>query len=233
MATSVPLADAILQRYRDEGIEVALVLADFRLAGANGITFLAGIRPCHPRARRALLTTLGDHEAATPIHQAMALGQLDLIVSWPWESPEESLYPRVSEALATWWHTNRPAFERVRVIGKQWDPQSHFLRDMGKRNGVPFGFYGADSTVGCHMLREMEAEGLELPVVSIDGKYSPIRRSLTSRTCSAPRRRCPRKSATSPSWAPAPPAWRQPSTPHRKGCGPPSSNRSRSAGRRA
>ncbi|MDQ4044108.1 MAG: FAD-dependent oxidoreductase [Chloroflexota bacterium] len=168
VATSVPLANAMLQRFRDEGIEVALVLTDFRLADAIGISFLTGIRPCHPRAKRALLTTIGDREAATPIHQAMALGQLDLVVSWPWESPEESLYPRVSEALATWWHANRPAFERVRVIGKQWDPQSHFLRDMGKRNGVPFGFYDADSATGRRLLRELGVDGRQLPVVTVD-----------------------------------------------------------------
>ncbi len=170
VATSPHLAEAMLNRFRDERIEVAVVLADLRLGDANGIDLLGRVRALHPGAKRALLSTLGDHDAAKPIHQAMALGQIDLAVYWPWRSPEESLYPQVGEALATWWRANRPGFERVRVIGRQWDPRSHLLRDLGKRNGVPFGFYAAESDSGRRLLTELGTDDGNLPVVSVDNQ---------------------------------------------------------------
>lgn len=155
---------------RDEGAEVALVLADFEISNNNGIEFLSRVHDLHPGARRALLTTHGHHEAATPIHQAMALGQIDLTISWPWQSPEESLYPHVSEALSAWWRTHRPRFERVRIIGEQWEARCHELRDLGTRNGVPFGFYSAGAAVGRRMLEEYGLDGSTLPVVIVDGR---------------------------------------------------------------
>jgi thioredoxin reductase (NADPH) len=170
VATSPHLAEAMLNRFRDECIEVALILSDFRLCDADGIDLLGRVHACHPGAKRGLLTTLGDHDAASPIHQAMALGQLDLAVYWPWRSPEEALYPLVGDALASWWRANRPGFERVRIIGRQWDPQSHLLRDLGKRNGVPFGFYAAESDTGLRLLRQLGHEGSELPVVTVDNQ---------------------------------------------------------------
>ena len=126
---STQLAAAMLDRFRYEGIDVALVLADFQLPEGNGIEFLGQAHARHPAAKRALLTTFGDHSAAAPVHQAMALGEIDLTVNWPWKSPEEALYPQASEALAAWWRVHRPRFERVRIVGHQWDARSHELRD--------------------------------------------------------------------------------------------------------
>lgn len=168
VTTSTHLATAMLDRFRDEQIDVAFVLADFQLPDGNGIAFLTQAHASHPAAKRALLTTFGDHSAAAPIHQAMAMGHIDLSVSWPWKSPEEALYPQTSEALASWWRAHRPRFERVRIIGHQWDARSHELRDLGTRNCVPFGFYPASSVSGVKMLRDLGLEDAQLPVVIVD-----------------------------------------------------------------
>lgn len=91
-ATSVALASATLSRLRDESRDVAFILADFELSNSNGIEFLARAHAQHPGAKRALLSTIGHHDAAAPIHRAMALGEIDLVINWPWQAPEEALY---------------------------------------------------------------------------------------------------------------------------------------------
>jgi thioredoxin reductase (NADPH) len=101
----------------------------------------------------------------------MTLGQIDRVLEQPWGSPEELLYPQVSEALAAWWRANRPRFERVRLIGEQWDPRSHQLRDLGTRNLVPFGFYPADTEAGRQLLDDLGLASARLPVVAFaDGR---------------------------------------------------------------
>jgi thioredoxin reductase (NADPH) len=170
VAASVALASAMLSRLRDESRDIALILADFELSPGTGIEFLAQVHAHHPEAKRALLSRIGHHEAAAPIHRAMALGEIDLVIYWPWESPEESLYPLVSESLGAWWRTHRRLFERIQIVGEQWDTRSHELRDLGTRNGVPFGFYPADTLTGRRILRKLNLDGSSLPVVIVDGQ---------------------------------------------------------------
>jgi thioredoxin reductase (NADPH) len=159
---------SMLRRFRDEGREIAMIVADFQMGSADGIEFLDGAQAEHPNAKRALLSTLGHREAAAPIHRAMALGEIDLVLPWPWKAPEESLYPLVSEALGAWWRAHRPRFERVRIIGEQWDARCHELRDLGTRNSVPYGFYPASSPTGRRLLDELNLDDVHLPVVTVD-----------------------------------------------------------------
>ncbi len=98
------------------------------------------------------------------------MGEIDLAVNWPWQAPEEELYPLVSESLAAWWRANRPRFERIKIIGEQWDTRSHQLRDLGTRNVVPFGFYSVESKIGRRLLREHNLDSTTLPVVIVDGQ---------------------------------------------------------------
>jgi thioredoxin reductase (NADPH) len=150
---------------------VALVFADFRLPATVGVEFLAAVRRRHPRAKRILLTTVGDRVASEPLHRAMTLGQIDLFIEQPWCSPEEWLYPQVSEALAAWWRVNRPRFERVRIVGEQWDARSHELRDLGTRNVVPFGFYPTNTEPGRRLLDQLGLDASRLPIVALsDGR---------------------------------------------------------------
>jgi thioredoxin reductase (NADPH) len=141
-----------LRHLRDEAAEVALVIADLWLPDIGGVEFLAQARERYPRAQSILLTTIGDDAATEPLHRALALGHVDRFVEKPWRSPEEWLYPQLGEALADWWRANRPLFERVRVVGPQWDSRSHELRDLGTRNAIPFGFYPTDSPEGQRLL---------------------------------------------------------------------------------
>jgi thioredoxin reductase (NADPH) len=160
-----------LQRLRDEVAEVALVIADLWLPHMGGVEFLGRARECFPGAQCVLLTTIGDDAASQPLHRALALGQVDRFVEKPWRSPEEWLYPQLSEALADWWRSHRPRFERVRVVAPQWDSRSHELRDLGTRNAIPFGFYPADSAEGERLLGEhVAAVDQDSILVLVDGK---------------------------------------------------------------
>ena len=161
----------LLRHLHDEAAEVALVIADLWLPGTGGVEFLGQAREYHPRAQYVLLTTIGDDAVTESLHRALALGQVDRFVEKPWRSPEEWLYPQLSEALADWWRANRPLYERVRVVGPQWDSRSHELRDLGTRNAIPFGFYPTDSAEGQHLLAEHVADPDQVSIlVLIDDK---------------------------------------------------------------
>ena len=149
---------------REGGAEVALIVADVRLDEMNGVGFLARVHAAYPDAKRVLVSTIGDAQAAVVRHRAMALGQIDLTVGKPWRSPEEQLFPRIGDALAVWWRANRPRLELIRVVGDTWAPRSHELRDLGTRNGVPFGFYSVESQAGQDLLAEVGVSADRLPV---------------------------------------------------------------------
>ena len=51
------------------------------------------------------------------------------------------------------------------MIGERWSLRSQELRDMFSRNGIPIGFYEADSDRGRQLLRDQGLESAELPVM--------------------------------------------------------------------
>jgi thioredoxin reductase (NADPH) len=62
-----------LGRLRQDGEQVALVLADQWLAGMTGVEFLCQAHELHPTAKRVLFITYGNAVAGTAGLQAMAL----------------------------------------------------------------------------------------------------------------------------------------------------------------
>jgi thioredoxin reductase (NADPH) len=55
-----------------------------------------------------------------------------------------------------------------RIVGEQWDPRSHQLRDMMTRNGVPFAFFPRDSEEGRRLLQEFSLDRDRLPALIHD-----------------------------------------------------------------
>src|ERR671933_471617 len=143
-----------LERLAHRGEEVALVAADLRLPGMDGIEFLERARALHRGAVRALLVAMDRRGTRIPfsalesLQRATALGRIDLWVVKGWVAPEELLYPHLQEALTAWTRANRPRHEVVRVVGELWSSRSHELRDVLARNTVPFGFYATDTEEG-------------------------------------------------------------------------------------
>src|SRR5262249_40973036 len=73
----------------------------------------------------------------------------------------------ITQFLGEWSSERGGTFEAVQVIGEHWSARSQELRDTFSRNGIPIGFYDADSEPGRQILRELSPESGELPVVAL------------------------------------------------------------------
>ncbi|HYX90385.1 MAG TPA: FAD-dependent oxidoreductase [Myxococcaceae bacterium] len=184
--TSATAAEGMemLERLAQDGAPVALVAAGLR-AITEAVDVLRRARALHPGARRALFLPMSAAAAHGPgmdaILRAMALGELDFSILKGWVSPEEWLYPQVQEALSEWVNAHRPRHEHFQIVGEQWSPRSHDLRDILTRNRVPFGFYPADSDAGRRLLADHGLNGAQLPVlIAFDGRVlvAPDNQSL-------------------------------------------------------
>jgi thioredoxin reductase (NADPH) len=168
---SVREALDFLGRLHDDQRQVGLVLADRWLPDATGTELLARVRELHPAARRVLLITWADQASAEPILRAIVLGDIDAYVVKPGAPPDEHFHRFVTEQLDEWGRSNLPGLEVVRVVGEEWAARSHELRELLGRNGIPFGFYPADSPDGQDLLERAGAAGKTLPAVVLsDGR---------------------------------------------------------------
>lgn len=156
---------AALERTRDAGDPVALLIADQWMPEMDGIDFLARAHEVHPRAQRALLVDWGDRTAAPTILHACAFGQLENYLHKPWSPAEVYLYPALGEFLSDWTRTEGPRMELVRLVGDDPSPRTHEIRSLLERSGIPHGFYRADSDDGRRLLRQTNAAGSRPPVV--------------------------------------------------------------------
>ena len=151
-----------LQRLADHGGDVALVAADLHLPGIDGVEFLERAHVLHPDSWRVLLVAMDRYHTRVPftelaaLQRAAALGRIDFSIVKGWVTPEEWLYPQVQEALSAWTIGHRPSHVVYRIVGEQWAPRSHELRDTLTRNSVPFDFYAADSQAGRRLIERVQ-----------------------------------------------------------------------------
>jgi thioredoxin reductase (NADPH) len=170
-ARTAAAALARLERLGASGDEVALLLADCWVPGTSGVSFLAAAHALFPAARRLLMFNYGDTTAAEVIRQATTFQQADHCLPKPWHPAEQLLYPAVGDLLAAWSRAARPGPQVVEVVGRQWAPRSHEIRDLLSRNGVPYGFYPADTQDGAELLRYAGLTEADLPVLRMfDGR---------------------------------------------------------------
>jgi thioredoxin reductase (NADPH) len=167
-------AEAAIERLRDfeaAGDEVALILADQWMPEMSGTEFLTRAAEICPTAKRALLVAWGDRKAPEPIMRAMSLGRIDYYVNKPWGEHDERFHRVISEFLYDWAKDRMPKFEAIRVVGEQWSPRSHELRDLLGRNGVLHTFHPADSDEGRELLARTGHDPSQLPVLILfDGQ---------------------------------------------------------------
>jgi thioredoxin reductase (NADPH) len=154
----------MLEGLRRAGDEVAIVLAAYRLPEMTGIAFLDEADDLHPAAQRGLLVAPGPAGMTRQVQQAMLLDHLDFQVAAPWASPEEWLYPTVTEALSAWVRRHHPQYEAVTLVDRRWNPRGHDLRDILERSGVSYGFYEVESPQGGEILEQHGVNGDRLPV---------------------------------------------------------------------
>jgi thioredoxin reductase (NADPH) len=158
-----------LQRLAHDGDDVPIVAADVHLPGMDAVEFLQQAYALHPRSSRVLLVPMDRYHTRVPfselptIQRATALGRIDFFILKGWITPEEWLYPQVQQALTAWTMAHRPRHLVYRIVGDQWAPRSHHLRDVLGRNGVPFEFCPADSAAGQRLIRDHGIDESRLP----------------------------------------------------------------------
>ncbi|MFN8593668.1 MAG: FAD-dependent oxidoreductase [Thermomicrobiales bacterium] len=145
--------------------EVTIVLASQRLPEMTGIDFLDQADDLCRTARRGILVAPGPGGLTVPIRRAMLFGHLDFQIIEPWVSPEEWVYPTISEQLSIWTREHRPHDEAITIVDRQWGPRGHELRDILERSGVPYGSYAADSSRGRELVAKYGLREDQLPVV--------------------------------------------------------------------
>jgi thioredoxin reductase (NADPH) len=161
----------LLERLADRGEDVALVAADLRLPGTDGVEFLEQASALHPGVVRTLLVAMDEHHTRLPfseleaLQRATALGRIDFWMAKGWVTPEEWLYPQVQEALSAWTRTNRARHVIYRLVGERWEPRTHALRDTLTRNSVPFEFHPVGSQESDTLVRDFGVDAEHLPAL--------------------------------------------------------------------
>jgi thioredoxin reductase (NADPH) len=158
---------AELERIRDGGETLALVIADHTMPGMSGVEFLERAHAVCPGTQRALLVGWGDNQASKDILWACATEKLDNYLRKPWNPAEVYLYPVINGFLAQWAREHGPRMELVRVVGKHLEPREHAIRRQLEKNGIPHGFHEVDSEEGAAMLESTGLDGSRLPVVML------------------------------------------------------------------
>jgi thioredoxin reductase (NADPH) len=150
------------------GDQVAVILADYRMPGLNGIEFLERAMDIYPYARRVLLTAYADTSAAI---DAINIVDLDHYLLKPWDPPEEKLYPVIDDLLSAWGREDRKPVREAKLVGHRWSAPSARLRDFLARNQVPYRWYASDTDEGQRLLAAAGADGRDLPVlITVDGE---------------------------------------------------------------
>jgi thioredoxin reductase (NADPH) len=160
---SGPKALATIQELHEKDEPLALILADQRMPELEGVELLTASREFFPDAKRVLLTAYADTEAAL---RAINSARLDHYLMKPWDPPEQLLYPTLHDLLAAWQTTHKPRYDGLRLIGFQWSPRSHELKDF--LSGYLVGYQWLDFETNAEGRKLVAAKGYEtgqLPVV--------------------------------------------------------------------
>jgi thioredoxin reductase (NADPH) len=157
--------------------EVALLLSDQRMPGMLGVDFLQKARRHYPAAKRILLTAYSDTNAAI---RAINEVQLDYYLMKPWDPPEEKLYPVLDDQLDEWQNLYRPDLSSIRLIGYQWSPQTHAIKDFLAGNLIPYAWLDVEfNDKAKELLQLSELSEKDLPVLLFEDGTHLVKPTLT------------------------------------------------------
>jgi thioredoxin reductase (NADPH) len=149
---------ATVRELKSRGDALALILSDQRMPGMLGVEVLAKSREIFPQARRALLTAYSDIEAAI---KAINEAHSDHYLSKPWEPPEERLFPVVDDLLDSWQAESLPEAKGLRLVGLQWSPRSHAIKDFLASNLMPYRWLDVTRDPDARVLLDAAGVGTE------------------------------------------------------------------------
>jgi len=162
-AGSGPEALAAARELKSRGDSLAMVISDQRMPGMLGNEVLAKAREVYPLARRVLLTAYSDIEAAV---RAINEAHVDHYLSKPWDPPEECLFPVIDDLLEEWQAEYLPEAKGLRLVGHQWSPRSHAIKDFLASSLIPYRWL--DISRGPDVRALLDASGVgdhELPAL--------------------------------------------------------------------
>jgi thioredoxin reductase (NADPH) len=149
------------------GDVLAMVISDQRMPSMLGVEVLSRSREIYPKAKYMLLTAYSDIEAAV---QAINEVHLDHYLSKPWDPPEERLFPVVDDLLEAWQAEREPELTGLRLVGHQWSPRSHAIKDFLGGNLIPFLWLdAARDQEASRLLTAAEVADDELPALFLEG----------------------------------------------------------------
>jgi thioredoxin reductase (NADPH) len=159
-ADSGDAALQLLVELKKRGDPSALFLVDQRMPGMTGVEFLEKAVDLYPDAKRVLLTAYADTDAAI---KAINDVQIDHYLLKPWDPPQEKLYPVLTDLLDDWRAAYRPPFEGIRLVGNQWAPAVHRVKDFLARNNIPYLWLDPELSEEARQLIEASGRKMELP----------------------------------------------------------------------
>ncbi len=167
LSTDSPLeALKSLPDLKKQGDTVALFLSDQRMPNMLGVEFLEQAKTYFPEAKRVLLTAYSDTEAAI---RAINNVGLDHYLIKPWDPPSEKLYPVIDKLLDQWQNNYIPEFHGIRLIGYQYVPKSHEIKDFLAGNLFPYQWLDITSDERAkEWLALHNLETKDLPVVLLE-----------------------------------------------------------------
>jgi len=149
---------------------VAMIVSDQRMPEMEGVDFLEKAMEFYPDAKRVLLTAYSDTDAAIKAINAI---QLDYYLMKPWDPPEEKLFPIISELLDDWQNEYKPLFKGIKVIGYQFSPKSHEIKEFLSGNLVPYHWLDIETNPEAAQLVKLNNMSLkDLPALFLeDGSF--------------------------------------------------------------
>lgn len=161
--TSANEALEMIQALKNKGESVALFVSDQRMPEMEGVDFLEKATEFYPDAKRVLLTAYSDTDAAV---KAINSVKLDYYLMKPWDPPEEKMFPVIHELLDDWQNAYVPDFKGIKLIGYQFSPKSHHIKDFLAGNLVPYLWLEASGNEEAEILiKTNHIENAELPVM--------------------------------------------------------------------
>ncbi len=161
--SSVSEAISSLLELKNKGETIALFIADQRMPEMDGVSFLIKATEFFPEAKRVLLTAYSDTDAAI---KAINEVRLDYYLMKPWDPPIEKLFPVIDDLLDEWGNSYKPDFKGIKVIGYQFSPKSHVVKEFLAGNLVPYKWLDIERSKEAKQLLDVNNfQEKDLPIV--------------------------------------------------------------------
>ena len=167
-----------LEELKKQGEEVAIFLSDQRMPEMLGVEFLQQAKEFYPKSKKVLLTAYSDIDAAI---KAINDVQLDYYLTKPWDPPKEKLYPVLNDLLDDWQSHYIPDFEGIKIVGYQYSPKSHEVKDFLAGNLIPYQWLDVqNSSKACELLELNDIAEKDLPAVFFEDNSYLVSPSISS-----------------------------------------------------